>query len=195
MSASEAYRIQVATFPREADGELVSARHDQLVPADQHRVTRENQDEGWPREATVQEEPDHRRVDHQAARPGGPRRSRSGTRRASVVPASRRSGPWRPRLGEENCGRPAVAAVGGREEHDEDGDRGEARDRQGVRVSARGAAGRLLRPSRERIVGLAAFSRRAAGASNPPPHFERIEPRRTRGTRDRAGRVTMHPRG
>ena len=53
-------------LPEEVDRELVAAGHEQLVPADEQRVPREDEGERRPRQPVMDEdEQDDRRVDHQ----------------------------------------------------------------------------------------------------------------------------------
>ena len=100
MSASEAHRIQVATFPAKLTESSYPRGTISLYPpistASRARI-RTSAGHGGGRAGRARSPP----CRSSGGPPAGPRRSRSETRRASVVPASRRSGPWRLRLRRE----------------------------------------------------------------------------------------------
>ena len=195
MNASEAYRIQVAAFPDEADGELVAAGHDELVPADQHarhaRGSGRVPATGGGRAGRARSPP----CRSSGGRRAGPRRSRSADstcqRRASqpsiwsvTAAAAKRIAAgqlWPPSAVARSTMNTGIAA-------------------KRAIVSAFGICARRSGTTRSAIPREDSWPRRLPSPAGrwglqPPPRFERIERRRTRGTRDRAGRVTMHPRG
>src|SRR5262249_54043812 len=76
-------------LPEGVDGELVPARHDEPIPAQEQRVTCDDDRERDPRQPVGEDEQDDRSVDHQPVAAGG--RGGRGTARPGARPRQRRA--------------------------------------------------------------------------------------------------------
>ena len=118
---------------QEVDVELVAFGHEELVPADEKSIPRDDEGEGDPRKAVVDcDEDDHGRVDHEAVgeRVGDPAEGGLDVP-AAGEPAVDLVGD--PSDCEDGRGRPAVAPVGRDQQRGEDRDQEQPQDRERVR--------------------------------------------------------------